>query len=139
LAGLWLVLRVAVGWYLLDAGWRQMQGPGVTPPVVAAGLTLTGIALMLGALTGFSAFVGGSLAELTSASAGPAGLALFAAIVWLVLVWKTAGWFGLDRWILPLLGMPWRRGSLLGDVSMRSGMSVGWAATGQRGNGSQER
>jgi thiosulfate dehydrogenase [quinone] large subunit len=37
---------------------------------------------------------------------------LFAAVVWLVLAWKTAGWIGLDRWLLPLLGMPWRGGVL---------------------------
>jgi thiosulfate dehydrogenase (quinone) large subunit len=29
---------------------------------------------------------------------------------WLVLAWKTAGWIGFDRWILPALGTPWRPG-----------------------------
>jgi thiosulfate dehydrogenase [quinone] large subunit len=28
----------------------------------------------------------------------------------LVLAWKTAGWWGLDRWALKLLGTPWRPG-----------------------------
>ena len=28
----------------------------------------------------------------------------------LVLAWKTAGWIGLDRWLLPVLGTPWRPG-----------------------------
>jgi thiosulfate dehydrogenase [quinone] large subunit len=30
----------------------------------------------------------------------------------LVLAWRTAGWLGLDRWLLPLLGTPWQRGNL---------------------------
>lgn len=29
---------------------------------------------------------------------------------WLVLAWKTAGWIGLDRWLLAALGTPWRPG-----------------------------
>jgi len=28
----------------------------------------------------------------------------------LVLVWKTAGWWGLDRLVLPALGTPWSPG-----------------------------
>jgi thiosulfate dehydrogenase [quinone] large subunit len=44
---------------------------------------------------------------------------LFAASVWLVLTWKTAGWIGLDRWLLPLVGMPWRGGTLLEKRSER--------------------
>jgi thiosulfate dehydrogenase [quinone] large subunit len=30
----------------------------------------------------------------------------------LILAWKTAGWWGLDRWLLPLLGAPWKPGKL---------------------------
>jgi thiosulfate dehydrogenase [quinone] large subunit len=26
-----------------------------------------------------------------------------------MLAWKVAGWWGLDRWLLPLLGTPWMR------------------------------
>ena len=26
----------------------------------------------------------------------------------LILAWKTAGWYGLDRYLLPLLGTPWK-------------------------------
>jgi thiosulfate dehydrogenase [quinone] large subunit len=28
--------------------------------------------------------------------------------VFLILAWKTAGYWGLDRFLLPLLGTPWR-------------------------------
>jgi len=72
-----------------------------------------GLALMLGILTGPAAFAGGSLSVGFWAGTGPGVAALlFAAVVWLMLAWKTAGWFGFDRWLLPLLGMPWRRGAL---------------------------
>jgi thiosulfate dehydrogenase (quinone) large subunit len=28
------------------------------------------------------------------------------------MAWKVAGWWGLDRWLLPLLGTPWYQGSM---------------------------
>jgi thiosulfate dehydrogenase [quinone] large subunit len=37
---------------------------------------------------------------------------LLAIAVGLVAGWKVAGWIGLDRWLLPLLGTPWRPGTL---------------------------
>ena len=39
---------------------------------------------------------------------------MFALTVFLVLGWKVAGWLGLDRWLLPMLGTPWYRGTALG-------------------------
>lgn len=41
-------------------------------------------------------------------SASTNGL-LFALAIALMLAWKVAGWYGLDRWLLPLLGTPWQR------------------------------
>jgi thiosulfate dehydrogenase [quinone] large subunit len=35
---------------------------------------------------------------------------LFLLSILLILAWKTAGWIGLDRWLLPALGTPWRPG-----------------------------
>jgi len=31
----------------------------------------------------------------------------------LILAWRNAGWYGLDRIVLPKLGTPWHRGELL--------------------------
>ena len=112
-APLWLMLRVAVGWLLLEASWRQAQSPASLGSVPAIVLTLTGIALILGALTGPAAFVGGCLSAATWAMDGEIQIALrFAAVIWLVLAWKTAGWIGLDRWLLPLTGLSWPVGTL---------------------------
>jgi len=44
-----------------------------------------------------------------SASKNPV---LFGLGVLLVIAWKVAGWWGLDRWLLPRLGTPWARGHL---------------------------
>ena len=30
--------------------------------------------------------------------------------IFLVLAWKVAGWYGLDRYLLPLVGTPWTWG-----------------------------
>ena len=32
----------------------------------------------------------------------------------LVVAWRNAGWYGLDRFVLPRLGTPWHRGELFG-------------------------
>jgi len=42
---------------------------------------------------------------------------LFAIATWLVLAWKTAGWIGADRWLLPLIGTLWRAGRLFVKVA----------------------
>ena len=115
-APIWLALRVVLGWLWLEAGWLRLQGVSGSGDPLAVGLTLAGIALILGVLTGPAAFVGGCLSIGLWDSAGVQVVALlFAAVVWLVLAWKTAGWIGLDRWLLPLLGMPWRGGVLFDE------------------------
>lgn len=82
--------------------------------VVAFSEMAIGIALILGAFVGVAAFAGGfmnwnfMLAGTTSTNP-----VLFALAVLLILAWKTAGFWGLDRVLLPLLGTPWRPGVAL--------------------------
>jgi thiosulfate dehydrogenase [quinone] large subunit len=45
----------------------------------------------------------------------------------LILAWRNAGWYGLDRWVLPALGTPWHRGDLL-DRYETAGASGGHQA-----------
>jgi thiosulfate dehydrogenase [quinone] large subunit len=116
-APLWLGLRVVAGWFWLEAGWLRLNGDvaaGVStmPEPLAIGLTLAGIAVILGALTGPAAFIGGVLGSAMMPAALLPAPVVFAAAVGLTLAWETAGWIGLDRWMLPLLGMPWRGGTL---------------------------
>jgi thiosulfate dehydrogenase [quinone] large subunit len=81
--------------------------------IVAFGELLVGVALILGIFTGLAAFFGG-LMNVSYLMAGSLSVNpfLFVFATWLVLAWKTAGWIGLDRWILPALGTPWRPGKL---------------------------
>ena len=76
---------------------------------VAVGEFLIGVALILGILTGFAAVAGGFM-NMNFLLAGTASvnpvLLLFAIL--LILAWKTAGYIGVDHWLLPLLGTPWK-------------------------------
>lgn len=76
--------------------------------VIAFGELAVGIALILGALVGVAAFFGAmmnmSFLLAGSASTNPI---LFTMAIGLMLAWKVAGYYGLDRYLLPLLGTPW--------------------------------
>ena len=84
--------------------------------VVMLGELAIGIGLILGALTGLAAFFGAfmnmSFLLAGSASTNPI---MFTLAVGLMLAWKVAGYYGLDRYLLPRLGTPWRPGALFGD------------------------
>ena len=74
-------------------------------PLVAWGEVLVGIALILGLLTGISAFFG-ALMNFSFMLAGTASTnpVLFFFSILLIQAWKIAGWYGLDRWLLLALG-----------------------------------
>ena len=80
--------------------------------LVVFGELAIGIALVLGLFTGVAGFFGGfmnwNFMMAGSASTNPV---LFVLSVLLVLAWKSAGWLGLDRWVLPLVGTPWQPGN----------------------------
>jgi len=105
---------IAYDWYrafiqaLLEGGHQVWFSK-----LVVAGELLVGIALLLGLLTGAAAFAAGFM-NWNYMMAGSAGVnpGLFILALLLVLAWKTAGWWGLDRWILPLVGTPWKPGRL---------------------------
>jgi thiosulfate dehydrogenase [quinone] large subunit len=82
--------------------------------VVAYGELAVGIALIVGAFVGIAAFFGAfmnwNFMMAGSASTNPL---LFVAAIALVLAWKVAGYYGLDRVLLPMLGTPWKIGYLL--------------------------
>jgi thiosulfate dehydrogenase [quinone] large subunit len=81
--------------------------------LIVYGETLVGLALILGAFTGIAAFFGAFMnwnyIMAGSASWNPV---LLAVAVGLMLAWKVSGRIGLDRWLLPSLGTPWRPGTL---------------------------
>jgi thiosulfate dehydrogenase (quinone) large subunit len=80
-------------------------------PLISLGELAVGLGLILGALTGVAAFFGAfmnmSFLLAGSASTNPI---MFTAAVGLILAWKVAGYYGVDRYLLPRLGTPWRPG-----------------------------
>ncbi|HSM37855.1 MAG TPA: DoxX family membrane protein [Candidatus Limnocylindrales bacterium] len=76
---------------------------------ITFGEMAVGIGLILGALTGIAAFFGAlmnmSFLLAGSASSNPV---LFTAAIGLIVGWRVAGYYGLDRYLLPMLGTPWR-------------------------------
>ncbi len=81
--------------------------------LIVAGEILIGVALILGIFTGIVAFLGGFM-NWNFMMAGTASInpVLFTLSILLLLAWKIAGWYGLDRWVLPAMGTPWRPGHL---------------------------
>lgn len=101
------------GWYRWFIESVALPNAPVFGWLVAWGEVLIGVALILGLLTGISAFLG-TLMNLAFLFAGTVSSnpLMFVAGTWLVLAWRNAGWYGLDRWVLPALGTPWHRGTL---------------------------
>ena len=82
-------------------------------PLVAAGELLAGVALILGLFTGGAALIAAFM-NFNFMMAGSAGVnpLYFLLAMLLVMAWKNAGWWGLDRFVLPALGTPWRPGTI---------------------------
>jgi len=69
-----------------------------------------GLGLVFGILTGFAAFFG-ALMNMSFLLAGSASTnpVMFTLAVGLILAWRVAGYYGVDRALLPMLGVPWHR------------------------------
>ena len=82
-------------------------------PLIAFGEMAVGLGLILGVLTGFAAFFG-AMMNMSFLLAGSASVnpVLFTLAIGLILAWKVAGYYGLDRFILPMLGTPWHPGPI---------------------------
>lgn len=106
--------------YMLDHKWYTWFAD-----VIAWGEVLVGIGILVGALVGIAAFFGTvmnfSFQLAGSASTNPV---LFGLSVFLILAWKVAGFWGLDRFLLPMLGTPWHRGTIFEGGDTTSGTSV---------------
>ena len=90
--------------FLIDSGAQTWFAWLITLGELAVGL-----GLLLGALTGIAAF-SGALMNMSFLLAGSASTnpIMFAFAVGLILAWRVAGYYGVDRYLLPRLGVPWR-------------------------------
>ncbi len=81
--------------------------------LISYGEFLVGVALILGIFVGIAAFFG-TFMNLNFLFAGTISVNPLLAVLglFLILAWRVAGWYGLDQWVLPELGTPWREGKL---------------------------
>lgn len=98
------------GWYAAFIEHIALPNAKIFSFLVAYGELLIGIGLIIGLFTGIAAFFG-ALMNVVFLLAGTlsSNPILFILATWLVLAWKNAGWYGLDRWALTYLGTPWKR------------------------------
>lgn len=92
------------GWYASFLQSFVLPHAALFAYVITFGEVLVGIALILGLLTGIAAFMNLNYILAGAVSTNPilGFLALF-----LILAWRVGGYYGLDRYVLPLLGTPW--------------------------------
>jgi len=105
--------------FMLDHEWYRWFSW-----VIALGEVTLGVLLIVGALVGvaalFGAFMNFNFLMAGSASINPV---MFAVAMLVIFGWKTAGWIGLDRWLLPALGTPWQPGTVTKGF-LRRGVAV---------------
>lgn len=101
------------GWYAAFLENFVLPNTAAWAWLITLGEIIVGIALILGFLTGIAAFFG-SIMNVNFLLAGTISTnpILFILATWIVLAWKIAGWWGLDRWLLPALGTPWQPGTV---------------------------
>jgi thiosulfate dehydrogenase (quinone) large subunit len=98
--------------FLLNGGHQTWFAP-----LIVVGELAVGIGLIFGIMTGFSAFTGAfmnmSFLLAGSASTNPV---MFTLAVGVMLAWRVAGYYGVDRYLLPRLGTPWAPNPTSGPV-----------------------
>lgn len=102
------------GWY---AGFLEnVVIPNATffSYLVVFGEIAVGLGLILGVLTGIAAFFGAFMnASFLFAGTAGANPLMFILAVLIMMAWRVAGHWGVDRWALPAVGVPGAPGPLL--------------------------
>jgi thiosulfate dehydrogenase [quinone] large subunit len=101
------------GWYANFLRDWVLPHTSVFAVLVSWGELAVGLGVLLGALTGIAAGFG-VLMNLNYLLSGTVSinpvLGMFG--LFLVFSWRVCGWIGLDRFLLPALGLPWKAGTL---------------------------
>ena len=101
------------GWYASFISNFALHHTAAFSYLIVYGELAVGIALILGIFTGIAAFFG-TFMNLNYLFAGTVSTnpVLLLLQLFLILAWRTAGWIGLDRWVLAKLGTPWQPGNM---------------------------
>jgi thiosulfate dehydrogenase [quinone] large subunit len=82
--------------------------------LVVFGEIAVGLGLIFGLFTGIAAFFGGFMnASFIFAGTAGANPLMFILAILIMMAWRVAGYWGLDHFALPMLGVPGSRGTLL--------------------------
>jgi len=104
------------GWYANFLQYWVLPHVGLFAFLVSWGELAVGLGVLLGVLTGIAAGFG-VLMNLNYLLSGVVSinpvLGMFA--LFLVFSWRVCGWIGLDRFLLPALGLPWKPGTVFGS------------------------
>ena len=102
--------------FLIDSGSHPWFAK-----LIVFGELAVGLGLLVGALVGIAAFFG-ALMNMSFLLAGTISTnpALFFAAILLILAWKNAGYIGVDRFLLPALGTPWKQARLQATASLQT-------------------
>jgi thiosulfate dehydrogenase (quinone) large subunit len=100
------------GWYADFLRNFVLPNAGFYSFLVTWGEVAVGLGILLGALTGIAAGFG-VLMNFNYLLAGTVSInpVLGALGLFLCLAWRVCGLIGLDAWLLPLLGLPWKPGA----------------------------
>jgi thiosulfate dehydrogenase [quinone] large subunit len=100
-------------WYARFLRDFVLPNAGFFSFLVTWGELAVGLGVLLGVLTGIAAGFG-VLMNLNYLLAGTVSvnpiLGMFG--LFLCFSWRVCGWIGVDRWLLPALGLPWKPGAL---------------------------
>ncbi len=115
------------GWYATFLQSLVLPHAAIWSYLITGGELAVGLGLLLGCLTGIAAFFGGLMnANYLLAGTVSSNPLLFIFATWLVLAWKVAGYYGIDHWLLPALGVPGKPGTLF---EQRSANAPHWHPT----------
>ncbi|HEY7418879.1 MAG TPA: DoxX family protein, partial [Ktedonobacteraceae bacterium] len=95
-------------WYASFLKTFVIPHPAIWSYLITFGEVAVGLGLIVGALTGIAAVFGMvmNLNYLLAGTVSTNPILGFLAI-FLILAWRVAGYYGVDRYLLPLLGTPW--------------------------------
>jgi thiosulfate dehydrogenase [quinone] large subunit len=95
-------------WYASFLKTFVIPHPALWSYLITFGEVAVGLGLIVGALTGIAAVFGMvmNLNYLLAGTVSTNPILGFLAI-FLILAWRVAGYYGVDRYLLPLLGTPW--------------------------------
>ncbi len=100
------------GWYATLINGVALHHTVLISNLVAYGELFIGVLLLFGLFTGVAGFLGAFM-NMNYLFAGTVSInpLMFLCELFIILAWRVAGWYGLDRFLLPLLGTPWHPGN----------------------------